>query len=865
MRNKLLTYGALFFTLFMFLVMTPSVSAQYAESAPFVNTNSSSRSPESTNEIFDLLFNYDIGAEIGANGNAGVAFVNGQYWISAWASNSIHLLDSDGNFIQTITIPGVTGVRSFTSDGTYVYAGGGSTGFYKIDPVTRTLVSTITLSPTTASRARMLAYDETLDGGNGGFWTADFSSPIEAFSMTGASLAVIPYANHGHAIYGGAVDNISNGGPYLWIYTQGTSSGQAQMLQIELATGTLTGVMYDYNTSGHQPAGNTSIAGGLFISEDVVSGSVAIIGIGQGTPSDQLFALSLGDVLYDYFIYEDGIWTPENPTGVATDTDNILIVNGSAAIGDTDANNVTIMDGASLDVNGVLNVNGNLTIDGDLIFSSGPDYDGQLGLMAGDITGEATIHRYFKNKRSFRMVSSAVNTTRTIHDSWQEAAVSNTDDPAPGYGTHITGSTVDQQNGFDGTAIGNASMYTMDVAAQEFVAVANTDQDSLKIGEPYLLFVRGNRSIDLTDNNASGATVLRATGRLHTGPQVQEFGTLADGDFVMFGNPYQSAVDINSVLASSTDVNTTYYYIYDPTLATHGAYVTVELPTGTNTSNSDANQYLQPGQAAQVASTGGITEIHFEEAHKAPGNFTSSNAHGNSDMLTVQLFTTENFSTGGPVHDSFGMVFAEGNDNDITRADAVKPWNFYENLAIDHEGTFLSLEHRAMPQAEEVYQLYTGGYTDANYTLVLKGDGLEDVSFYLEDRYTGTSTLVEGSVLAYNFAIDQDDPLSVATDRFLITVGERSLGTDNNHLFTDLSLFPNPLNDGTFYINAPSLDGKNVNVSISDMSGREVYASDLDCVTNRIAVSVDETLASGVYLVTLRHGNAESTLRLIRK
>ncbi|HBC03804.1 MAG TPA: hypothetical protein DC015_06340, partial [Aequorivita sp.] len=64
--------------------------AQNAEAAPVVQGNSNT---ENTNALFDLLFNYDIGTAIGAQGNAGVCFVNDQFWVSAWASNLIHVLD----------------------------------------------------------------------------------------------------------------------------------------------------------------------------------------------------------------------------------------------------------------------------------------------------------------------------------------------------------------------------------------------------------------------------------------------------------------------------------------------------------------------------------------------------------------------------------------------------------------------------------------------------------------------------------------------------------------------------------------------------------------------------------------------------
>lgn len=264
--------------------------AQIAEAAPYAGTN---QTPPSTNAMFDPLFNYNLASQIGTNGNAGVAFINNQFWVSAWASADIHLLDSGGNYIETFTIPGLTGTRSITTDGTYLYMGTAGTTIYEVDPVDRTVEGTIIITPSTDAAARMCAYDPTLDGGNGGFWAASFSSDIASFDMNGNELSVIPFGNHNGAIYGGAVDLVSPGGPFLWIADQGAAGGQTLVRQFSLPDGTETGAVYDYNTSGQQPSGNTSIAGGLFISDEVVSGKVTIIGVGQGTPDDQLFGFEL--------------------------------------------------------------------------------------------------------------------------------------------------------------------------------------------------------------------------------------------------------------------------------------------------------------------------------------------------------------------------------------------------------------------------------------------------------------------------------------------------------------------------------------------------------------------------------------------
>ena len=573
----------------------------------------------------------------------------------------------------------------------------------------------------------------------------------------------------------------------------------------------------------------------------------------------------------DGYVYDNG-WSPEDPSGIATALDNITVLSGIASLTEnTTANNITINTGATLNIEKVLTIAGDITIDGDLVFVSSATGNGELAAVpsTSTITGQATVQSYMSNNRSYRMVSSSVTTSGSIHDNWQEGAISNIDNPNPGFGTHITGTTIDQTDGFDGTVTGAPSMFTVDPNLQSFVVVPNTDVKTLVAGDAYLLFVRGDRSIDLGSNSSVSETVLRAKGTLHTGYHAVAQATPEAQSFAMFGNPYQSAVDINSAFGRSDNVNTAHYYVYDPSLGTHGSYVTVTLPNGTNTSESAANQYLQPGQAAQFNNMQiGSSAVFFEEEDKAPGNFTATSAMGNrlssDNMLTVQLYTTENFNNGGKTHDSFGIIFGDGFDNEVTHMDALKPMNFYENLGIDNNGTYLSIERREMPGANEVYSLYSSGYQYSDYTLKLSIDGLDANSLYLEDYFMGTSTLLESGNTIYNFTVDKNDPLSIDTGRFAIRT-EARLDVNDNNMLAGIRLYPNPLNDSTFYINAPNLNGQQLDVNINDLSGRVIYKETLDCQNNMVVVPMKMDIASGIYLVTLNHGGESHTIRLIKK
>lgn len=272
--------------------------AQTSEKAPVLQQGGTSQSTPNYVPFSTLTtsFLYDVGAIAGAS-NAGVVYLNGTFWVSVWNSADIHEISSTGTLVQTFQITGVSQVRSMTTDGTNIYCGAAGASIYVVDPSTKTLTSTISISTTSDASARFCTYDASLDSGNGGFWIGNFGSDIASVSMTGAELSVIPAATHGlSGMYGAAAyDDGTN--HYLFVYNQGTTSGD-EIEVLDLATGTLTGINYDFFANDASGAGSTSsLAGGLFLSTDVVSGQNTLVGVSQATPSNLLFGLNVDNVL----------------------------------------------------------------------------------------------------------------------------------------------------------------------------------------------------------------------------------------------------------------------------------------------------------------------------------------------------------------------------------------------------------------------------------------------------------------------------------------------------------------------------------------------------------------------------------------
>ncbi|MBI3133708.1 MAG: T9SS type A sorting domain-containing protein [Bacteroidetes bacterium] len=225
--------------------------------------------------------------------NAGLAacyWTGTEFWVAKWSNDTLHTVSATGVVLDSFVVAGVSGTRSITSDGTNMYLGANTTDIYKVDPVTKTLTSTIT---TSVANCRYVTYDPTLDGGAGGFWAGSWGTDITAVSLTGTTLSAITAATHGlTGVYGMAYDGVSPSGPYLWAYDQATGTSTATLVQLSMS-GTPTGLVHDTQMDLGTAPPNTGLSGGLFVANDFVPGKNTIGGINQGV---SLFAYELADL-----------------------------------------------------------------------------------------------------------------------------------------------------------------------------------------------------------------------------------------------------------------------------------------------------------------------------------------------------------------------------------------------------------------------------------------------------------------------------------------------------------------------------------------------------------------------------------------
>jgi hypothetical protein len=280
--------------------------------------NSYLKNPNNNIEaMWDVLLQFDAVALTGAAGNAGCEWDGTYFYSTRWASNLLHKYDATGTtMIEQFSIPGVTGLRDLAFDGTYMYGGAAANTIYQMDFVTKTLIGTIS-SPVAV---RFIAYDEANDA----FWCGNWTDPPTLVNRAGTAIA--SFTTGFAAQYGAAYDNVSPGGPFLWIFNQeNTTGGIPQTIsQWDIATGTATGVTHDVMIDVGILAGNLSIAGGLFSMTDYASGFFTIGGLLQGNP--------LGDQI---FVYEVAPAGPPCPVGAPSDPNPPNGTTGVALTGNT--------------------------------------------------------------------------------------------------------------------------------------------------------------------------------------------------------------------------------------------------------------------------------------------------------------------------------------------------------------------------------------------------------------------------------------------------------------------------------------------------------------------------------------------------
>ena len=274
---------------------------------------------------------------------------------------------------------------------------------------------------------------------------------------------------------------------------------------------------------------------------------------------------------------------------------------------------------------------------------------------------------------------------------------------------------------------------------------------------------------------------------------------------------------------------------------------------GNNNTSSQANQYLQPGQAVFLQTlNNGDCWLTFEKSHKAVSQ-SQTQVFNVLSQISMMLYGANSYATGATSSDGLRIKFSEEGDNAVTPEDALKFYNLDENIATQNGNQLLSIESRALPEDEEVLPLFFNEYHYPSYVLEITVNELTGVIAYLRDHYTGDQVaLSNDQTTLYGFTIDPSITKSIASDRFDIMFEQEMLSTIDIDK-SNILLFPNPAKE-VVYLNAKSMEGDQVNVWHINMLGQRL-SSKSHKINDGIVTTDTSRLRSGVYLLELRGEN----------
>ena len=588
-------------------------------------------------------------------------------------------------------------------------------------------------------------------------------------------------------------------------------------------------------------------------------------------------------------------------------------VSGTGSVKHITVNNaagVTVTSGSNkLNVLGVLTPTaGTITTNGNLVLKSTATEEGTIGTAAtcptNPFSGNVTVERYIPaNKRSYRFLTPGVTTSTSINANWQEGATSSTNNPNPGYGTHITGS-ISGANGLDATLSGSASLYSYNASNQLWSAITNTSTPTFKAGEGYQLMVRGSRAIDLTNvtTPAPDNTVIRSTGALSvcdvsfTSSSAVPLSNAATG-WSFIGNPYWSIVDLTTV--TKTNIESTYYY-WDPTLSglnNRGAYATLTIDGigGEIRSifTSNVSKYLQPGQGFFIRNTSSSPSLTFKESDKVTsatnkklifqknpvgsgmelGAMDNARVRGNGSSVTekvyLSLFIKEKLNV-SPA-DGFALAYNSRYKNTQGAEDAAKFTNPDENIAAMYNSTrfsILGLQTGTGVNSDTI-PITMWNLNDRDYVLQLNLTQYVDPQreIFLLNRVSGIATKVDNTgILDFAFrptvGVRTKDDLAIVFNTSRIAPKPRSR--------KDLVVFPNPTTTGIVQFSIPNTTGK-LNLSqgaqaeVFDATGRSVMIGDVEMVGGSVGQLDLTNLSDGAYTMKVTIGGQVFMTKVIKQ
>lgn len=239
-----------------------------------------------------------------------IAFDGEYYYTTSWYYlGEFWKYDRQGNLIEQFRIPDMYyKLYDLAYDGRYFYGSDYSNRIFQLDFETKRIVNIIEITSAPELQITHIAYNPNNDRFYVGGWNT--LCEVRRNGRT-SSMAAAFDPDHGHAIYGSAYDNVTPGGPYLWLAAEETFNDnmldEVVIYQYRLSDKKFTGVKkvctdvpgYVY---GSATRGRNYICG-LEGTLDAATGRYTLVGALQQSPS----------LFFEYDVAKADTWLDYSP------------------------------------------------------------------------------------------------------------------------------------------------------------------------------------------------------------------------------------------------------------------------------------------------------------------------------------------------------------------------------------------------------------------------------------------------------------------------------------------------------------------------------------------------------------------------
>ena len=487
---------------------------------------------------------------------------------------------------------------------------------------------------------------------------------------------------------------------------------------------------------------------------------------------------------------------------------SVLNISKNSALGRTITvnNNIDILDRIQFTPNVGTNTSVNLG-SGDIILRSTAAKTARLAQNTAGVTpftygtGRFVVERYIGKHHSWQFLATPLLPSDPgplkIRETWQENGLSTS-----GYGAQISATYTDATTrGFDFRSP-RANMKTFNSTSLLWDEVPNTNNTNLYNQKGYMLYVRGDRTVNAT--GAGNTTVLRSRGSINIGNSSSASllsVTIPAGGWVSIGNPSASPYRYPDILTGGIDVS---FVVWDPYQAgsfASGRYLTLSAanswaptlyPEGTaasgttfNSAPLTNNMFLESGQAIlQHNSTTSAKTINFTESVKATlptanrllfrtGNAddeqtTPDEADAAPDNAKYFRMMIVNATNHQPV-DGNAVVFKPGYSKQLDKYDARPMKNETENFFIKRNNTLLAVEARPKLNVKDTIFYNLSEFPSGKYRLRFDPVNFGNINFkgILVDQHLQVRTevsLTDTTIYEFSFS----DENSKRADRFYV-------------------------------------------------------------------------------------------------